>query len=256
MLTIITGRPPGCLTRMRIPADNISNQRQFLRAGNPVPKKQPCIDPTYATTFLCPHSPLLSLSVCPPMICALICSNKPQALTGALDRHGFKQSSRGLDLAVDTITAHPEWTGIEVRTNPCHGGPSVTLLAYPASARVRDLSPRAGSEVYESRPAGYTKTYCVPTCVNALLFLHSAASDDVLEQWRNLNPIPGCLRVNFLTSGRRCPQVPCSLVLAPLTIKRHHRANNNRDRLDGPPCPSDFSVPHPTKLQAPRLPTH
>lgn len=167
-----------------------------------------------------------------------------------------KQSSRGLGLAVDTITAHPEWTGIEARTNPCHGGPSVTLLAYPASARVRDPSPRAGSEVYESRPAGYTKTYCVPTCVNALLFLHSAASDDVLEQWRNLNPIPGCLRVKFFTSGCRCLQVPCTLVLAPLTIKRHHRANDNRDRLHGPPCPSDFSVPHPTKIQAPRLPTH
>lgn len=77
MLAIITGRPPGCLTRMWIQADNISNQRQFLWAGNPVPKKQPCIDPIYATTFLCPHSPLFSLSVCPPMICALTCSNKP-----------------------------------------------------------------------------------------------------------------------------------------------------------------------------------
>lgn len=76
------------------------------------------------------------------------------------------------------------------------------------------------------------------TRVNALLLLHSAGSSDVLEQWRNHNLAHGCTRVKFLTSRFGYLPVPYLGTLGgPLTISRHHQANNHRDRLDGPPCP-------------------
>ena len=161
-------------------------KRQFLRPWTLVPKKASLHRPNLYSNLTLPSHPLPPLlSARPLMACALTCSMKP------FGPHRWPQLVWG-EAAVTVPTAHPERTGIEVRTDPCHGGPSVTLWTSSASTRVRDrglLEPH--SWVYH-----LSKTYCVPTCVNALFLLHPAGSNDVFERWRNLNT---CLRVNSST---------------------------------------------------------
>lgn len=77
MLLIITGRPQDVSfvcgyqqTKSRTNANSFGLEIRFRRSSLASTQSMP-------TIFLCPHSPLLSLSVCPPMICALTCSNKP-----------------------------------------------------------------------------------------------------------------------------------------------------------------------------------